>query len=75
MTLLHVGPTASETSVNAIDCVRNRGIPGVLSVLNESTNTEQVAPVAAGLVPLSPVERTMEYAVFRYEDVLRRLAE
>lgn len=72
---IDIRPLASETSVLAIDSVGREHGYGVLRVPDGSTNTVACAAYALPPRPRTDVQRTVEFAVGRYGDLLRKLAD
>jgi hypothetical protein len=72
---VHVRPLSSSSSVSAIDCLGHVDSSGLLMRREESTNTvcSHTAPVR--LSAQTPVQRTIQYAVSQYDNLLRRLAD
>ncbi len=76
MTAVHVQPLSGSTPLSAADFVPAASYACVIGSRDDGTNTV-TSPLSVGRpagTP-SPIDRTIEFALTRYEDLLHRLAD
>ncbi len=75
MIAVHVRPLVSSSSLSSLDSVGHADLSGLLLRREDSTNT--VRSLATSVRPLArpSVNRTVQYAVSRYDSLLRKLAD
>jgi len=67
--------TIQNDSPGAFEFVRGAYAGAVLTFPDESTNQERFISIQATIPAPSAIERTVDYAVARYDALLRRLAD
>ena len=75
MIAVHVRPLASSSSLFSLESVGQADLSGLLLRRDESTNTVQSLTTSLRLHAQPSVKRTMQYAVSRYDNLLRKLAD
>lgn len=76
MIVVDIRPMGSESSVLAVDAVGRQGYYGAAVLIDDGTNTTSTATsFTTPMYPRTEVDRTFEFAVGRYENLLRRLAD
>ena len=66
---------ANDPSLASSNSIGDLGYYGVFTSSHEGTNTTSYSYHAGMLRPRSQVENTFEFALGRYEDLLRKLAD
>ena len=71
---VYVEPMASHSSVLSVESITPMEYAGAVP-RDEGTNTDDAAPPRASLPAPSRVGQTINHAMARYENLLRRLAD
>jgi uncharacterized protein HemX len=73
---VHVRAASGSTRLASLDCVGRTDWSGLIVRREQSTNTVQsLPPTVARAQPHPQVEQTIQHAISRYDDLLRRLAD
>lgn len=72
---VHIEPLAGDSALDWIDSAASADSSGLISPTFDSTNALTRAPVSTTLQRPSRIDRTIDFAMSNYEDLLRRLAD
>lgn len=75
MIAIHVEPLAADAALHWIDSATTGDFSGSITLTSDSTNALTRAPVSTILQRPSRVDRTIDFAMSNYENLLRRLAD
>ena len=71
---VYIQPMGRGGTVMSVDAVARRNRPFLVVVRDEGTNTPSNVTTPVSSSPGSQIDRTMDYAMAHYKDLLRRLA-
>lgn len=75
MISVHIEPLAGDSALDWIDSAAAADSSGLISPTFDSTNAPTRAPVSTILQRPSRIDRTIDFAMSNYENLLRRLAD
>ncbi len=75
MIAVHLRPLSSSSSVFSLDSVGQADLSGLLLRRSQSTNTVRSLTTCMRPLVQPSVNRTMQYALSRYDNLLRKLAD